>query len=330
MSREQNELSDHVTVLVFKDNYAARTFQIPLGWITRFGVLIGGLVGIAILTSILAIKYYRAVQHASPARVQDLEQELSDLRSAVNAKTTGNPVAPVQNVSSTVAFSNDGLSGDPAAMPSSVPGSEVLTRPFLFTGLPAGTRIVERSTIPIAIHAARANWEGKTLSVNFNIQYHLDDRRNQQGRIIILARGPETLVGYPAGILGRIASGSLISPEQGEYFSVSRFREVKARFGPMASQNALNEVEIILLNEKGEVLLYEKLVPNGVTTAVPQVQTVIQPQAPQVLKAVPAATEEQRNDPVAPNAVWPGPFDAKSSSTAKDPDLNPASGITEP
>src|SRR3954471_4861249 len=81
MNQGSTEISGKVTVLVFKDNYAARTFQIPLNWISRFGIFLGILVGLTTASVFIAFKYYRVAVRTDPSRVQDLEQELTDLRS---------------------------------------------------------------------------------------------------------------------------------------------------------------------------------------------------------------------------------------------------------
>src|SRR5690349_15960243 len=77
--------TSRLTVLVFKENLVARSFQIPLSWITRFGVVISCLVVLATGATILAVKYYRVAERSDSGRVEDLERELDTLRTAYTA-----------------------------------------------------------------------------------------------------------------------------------------------------------------------------------------------------------------------------------------------------
>jgi hypothetical protein len=84
--------------------------------------------------------------------------------------------------------------------------------------------------------------------------------RSQQGRIIVVARGPETLIVYPAGALRAADGNSLFDTEQGEYFSVSRFRETRLELPSVDS--TLRSLEIFLIgndtiDEKYKILIHE-------------------------------------------------------------------------
>src|SRR5262245_23826934 len=74
--------SDEVTVLVFKDNDPSRSFQVSLGWVTRFGFALGCLAAAALFGSFFALKFYRVARKTDPSHVIDLEQQLSDLKTA--------------------------------------------------------------------------------------------------------------------------------------------------------------------------------------------------------------------------------------------------------
>lgn len=259
--------SEPVTVLVFKDNLVARTFQVSLAWITRFGVLLATLCVTGIVSAILAAKYYYVARGADPVRVQELEQELSELRTsyqsaletqnaqATAAAPTSVPVptsAPVPTVTVTVT---------PAPVAA---GKTEMPPAQLFTDLPASAQPF-RGEIPVAIHAPKLTWAsssgGRFLKVRFSIQYVLENRGSQQGRIVILARGPDALLAHPQGVFRKFGEGSLIAPERGEYFSVSRIREVKADFGPVSSTDTVQDVEVLLFNTNGELLLKQSFVP---------------------------------------------------------------------
>jgi hypothetical protein len=91
------------------------------------------------------------------------------------------------------------------------------------------------------------------------IQYIADDGGNQQGRIVILARGPDTLMAYPKGVLDTNQAKSLINPLRGEFFSVSRMRPIQADFGPLDADDTFTEVTVMILSQAGKLLYEEKV-----------------------------------------------------------------------
>lgn len=256
MPLESPPVSNDVTVLVFKDNHASKSFKIPLQWISRLGALLGLLAFGSLVCAYLAAKYYRTSRATSVTHVRELEQELVDLRGKVNATA---PV-PIPTVTVTAAP----LAQVPA-LPSSASSSSSVTTPLFFSAMPAKVQAPPKdlATVPIALVTPKITWEGKTLSVNFALQYIRDDKGSQQGRIILLARGPETLLAYPDGALNRPTADSLVAPDQGEYFSVSRFREVHAEFGPLKSADAIQDIEAIILSQAGQVLIHQVLSPTA-------------------------------------------------------------------
>lgn len=240
MSQGSAEISDKITLLVFKDNYAARTFQIPLSWISRFGLALGAVLALSLVSTFTAFKYYRVAVKTNPIRVQDLEQEINDLR------------ANLKNLES---------------KPTSTPSNTKTISPVdgksipIFSSFPLSiqTQIPDASTLPFKIQSIETLWMGKTLRVKFSLNYTKGDEGTQEGKVLILARGPESLLAYPAGSFNRVGSESLFNPEQGESFSVSRFREVKADFGPMHSTDSIQEVEIFIFTHQSQLLSYQKI-----------------------------------------------------------------------
>ena len=71
---------DQVTVVVFKDNYAARSFKVPLGWFSRLGAGVGLLFVATLLVTLVAVKYYRLAHQGDPARIGTLEEEIHELK----------------------------------------------------------------------------------------------------------------------------------------------------------------------------------------------------------------------------------------------------------
>lgn len=237
--RSDLKSSDQITVLVFKDNHAARTFQISLRWISKFGIFLGFLAALALLSVYFAFQYYRLRINSDPFRIQDLEQEISELKSARTVEAKAVTPAPEASIPS---------QGEPSI-------------PLLFSALPTSVHgpfpAVEE--IPIKILPPRISWSGHTLKVNFALQYRKDDEKSQEGRIFVFARGPEAFLAYPAEAIEPAGSPHLVNPEKGESFHVSRYREVKASFESVQNRGALREVEILILKNDGAPLFYQKL-----------------------------------------------------------------------
>ena len=75
-SQKRNTLS----VLIFKDNLAARSFEVRLSWIYRLSALLGVAAVVTFLSAGLAVKYYMIARRSDGARVIDLERRLADLQ----------------------------------------------------------------------------------------------------------------------------------------------------------------------------------------------------------------------------------------------------------
>jgi hypothetical protein len=120
---------------------------------------------------------------------------------------------------------------------------------MLFSALPPSVKgeipLVARPSVPIEISTPQLKWQGRKLKVNFDIRFVGPEGKSQQGRILILARGPETLIAYPDGVISPAGSGFLLDPEQGEYFSVARFRETRIELP--AVDSPLRTLEIFLI-----------------------------------------------------------------------------------
>ncbi|MEK6577845.1 MAG: hypothetical protein AABZ55_01345, partial [Bdellovibrionota bacterium] len=82
------ESTHDVTVLVFKDNYAARSFQVPLKWISKMGFFLWLGFAITVLSIFFGVKYYRIARRVDLSRVQGLENELLDLQASYHALET--------------------------------------------------------------------------------------------------------------------------------------------------------------------------------------------------------------------------------------------------
>lgn len=273
--------TDEVTVMVFKDNDASRSFQVSLGWITRLGFALGLLVSASLLASFFAFKFYRVARKADPSRVMDLENQIAELstdKKNLEIKLAAAPQAavqrsvnpmPVPTVTVTVtpimaAAPVNPVTPAPAPVTSSTSTSSAAA--LLFSALPRTTQDLSASAskLPITVSPAHTSWysSGRSLRVDFDIQYVGTDHGSEQGRIIVLARGPNSLFVYPEGALTGAGTESLIAPHQGEYFSVSRFREVKAEFPEIRATGAIHDIEVMIMNLDGQLLFYEKFAAN--------------------------------------------------------------------
>ncbi|MGZ6371744.1 MAG: hypothetical protein ACXWPM_13385, partial [Bdellovibrionota bacterium] len=151
MSSEQ-DVSDQVTVLVFKDNYASRTFQFSLSWISRLGLLMGLLTAVTFLSVFFALKYFRIAHKADPTHVQDVEQELADLRTsykAMETKATDAEAAAAKAQSAATTAAANAATGPAAALPLAQ-----IVPPIPTTAAPVPTVTVTVTATPAAPVAA--------------------------------------------------------------------------------------------------------------------------------------------------------------------------------
>ena len=115
-------------------------------------------------------------------------------------------------------------------------------------------------SLKINLTPAQSTLKGDRLSVKFAIQYIANDGKNQQGRIVLLARSASGLLAYPEGVLNLMDTGTLIAPERGEFFSVGRYREVATEFTlPAGSSAGYREIEVLLFKQDGSILLHQRI-----------------------------------------------------------------------
>jgi hypothetical protein len=323
-SEHSSELNDELTVMVFKDNSAARTFKVSLSWISKLGLVIGVVTAVAVLGVFLSTRFYLTARQASksgdPAYVQALETENSSLKTSLKQAQTQVAAVPVATQAPVAQTAPSAPAPTVTVTVTAAPAAAnapVATAPLVSTALGPGFSALPSSITPdfagssISIYEPKVKWSGKTLKVQFFIQYNKEDKGNQQGRIILIARGPQTLSSYPADIFTSGDSPALIAPEKGEYFSVSRIREVKADFGPAKTTRDFTAVEVFLLSTDQKLLVHQIL------------KAPEQPVAP--VKAAPKPKAEETQDPSSDTTP-----DAQASSQPAAQPLTPPTDSAPP
>jgi hypothetical protein len=264
-------------VLVFQGGLASRNFEIPLSWFARLGWIFGGSILVAALSTGTALLVWRTSHESQPERLKELELQIQTLETqlAERPQSLPSPVAPAAS-----------LQAEPVPAPTvtvtvTAPAETSLAQfnPFAqkatpsdsapivgFTAFPPSVTgvipWVARPSVPIEMTPPQLQWQGKKLKLKFDIRYVGPEGKSQQGRIIVAARGPETLIVYPTGALRPTGSGSLFDPEQGEYFSVARFRETRVELPSVDSP--LRTLEIFLIgqdsiDQQNKILIHETL-----------------------------------------------------------------------
>jgi hypothetical protein len=256
-----------IQVLVFQDGLASRNFEIPLAWISRLGWYIGGSLLVTILSVGTTIHFWRQSHRAQPERLRELEQQIRVLGEAklkADAVVPGLPApAPVAAASlgptltgvTPVVCAPPAVAPAPAPVPAAPCAPTIVTRPgpgtpatVAFRSFPVAIMgevpLIARPSVPLEVSSPLTQWQGRKLKLQFDIRFTGKEGDNQQGRIVVLARGPDVVLGYPSGAVRGIDSPHLFDPEKGEFFSVSRFRQTKVEFP--AVDSSIQTVEILL------------------------------------------------------------------------------------
>ncbi len=256
--------------MVFKDNLASRSFKLPLRWFNRIGWIFGTLTAAVILLALLSARYAVQLRSSDSGRIEGLEEEIEELQKqneTLQGKLTEVQNTPPPTVAVTDASPVPGQNVDIAA-----PSDAAALPADALSQIPAGQRFAfvppnsitqplpATDALPFTLTPPTFAWRSRMLSVKFAFQYIKGDGGKQEGRFMLLARGPSHLLTYPEGALPSSAQGTpLIQPQKGEFFSVSRYREVMAEFGPVGSSADLTEVQVLIFNSRGELILSQTL-----------------------------------------------------------------------
>ena len=274
MKTKQTTSSDQITVIIFKDHLASRSFRFPMKWISRLGLIIGFITFSSVLGIALAVKYYRLAASSHPANLHELELELNDLKAQLSQTAPHTNTASIQNTHNTQAQPQI----DPQATePQPTTTTGIREGHPLYSLFPSNTQLskTQQNEFPLQVQSPRFKWINQSLSVEFALENKKSSSGSQQGRIILLAHGKNFFISYPEGTLQHLSQNhspsSLLHPEQGESYSVSRYRLVSAHFSPVGSKKMRQSLEIFLFNREGTELLFHHTYP--ITDQEPQAPT---------------------------------------------------------
>jgi hypothetical protein len=280
MNPNQTRSSDRITVLVFKDHLASRTFHLSLKGLTQLCGFLFILTFLAFLTPLLAYKYYRTQLKLTQLRTEG-PSPVGLFPASSNQKDASISPLPHPTSPQPGLMNGGGTSrGAELSSHSQEPPHEALSsgssHPFMTSlsssELPYTTQIFSAhhlsappplERLAFAVENPKFTWKERSLQVRFALHYTKGDQDSQQGRILLLARSNQGLRTYPDGVLTPSGSATLLTPEKGEFFSVSRFREVKAEFGPLSARETLFNIEVFLFNSEGGLLYYQSHTPDA-------------------------------------------------------------------
>jgi len=234
---------DSLTLLIFKDNFSSRSFKIPIRWIRRLSIMLAIMVLLTLISvTFTGQTYFNSERSRQLRKIEAIETELFSVKEDFSS---------LQAKYRLLTQSDEAL-------------EKAKTSPTLFTGLPSQVKPIDQTVRPnISLTDREMIWTNSGhVEVRFNIRYVKSDNGTQRGRIVILARGSGQLHSYPNEALNPPGFESLIDPQKGEYFSVSRFRSVKMRFGPFKNKDDISHVEILLFGTNFETLFIETLQMN--------------------------------------------------------------------
>jgi hypothetical protein len=237
----QSEKSDKIlTVQVHHENLNPRTFKVPVRWIHRASWMAWALVTLALASTVYAIREYYSERSARPELVTELENEVQNLKIALEKKTTSSPSAASGSIGSSPV---DSKATD--TKPSPAPGIPVEGKEGVWNGLAEQITVPPAGTEPsIRMEDARVEWQGKYAIFTLNVMYRDPGKGSQQGHLVALGRSNDRIFAHPEGVLNTSSGSALFDANRGEYFSVARFRVLKARFGPFETNDQLREIQV--------------------------------------------------------------------------------------
>jgi hypothetical protein len=236
-----------LTVQVHHEQLDPRTFKIPVRWIHRASWMAWILVSVALSSTVYAVREFYSERSARPELVSELENEVQNLKIALEKKITSAPA----NQAPSGSTPSDPNAREEKPLPAA--GIPVEGKEGVWSGLAEQITTPPAGTEPtIRFEDARMEWQGKYLAFNLNVVYRDPGTGSQQGHLVVLGRSNDRIFAHPEGVLNTTSGSALFDANRGEYFSVARFRVLKARFGPFESPDQLREIQVFAfdLNNK--------------------------------------------------------------------------------
>lgn len=235
---------EKLTVVIFKNQLTSRTFEVSRKNLERIGISFVVVIFLAFFSSLFFIRtgvqMIKNKENNNSERIPELEKQLGELKSSYESLQA--------HLAGTT--KNGGSS----------PQSSL--RSILFTSIPNDSLrspVPSRETLPFRLDSMKAHWQGNFLLVSSSIEYTKGDEGSQQGNFFILAQGPQNLYAHPEGAFSDPGSETLLDPESGEYFSVARFREIRARFGPVERKDQIQSLTIYIFDRNKNLIYLDRL-----------------------------------------------------------------------
>jgi hypothetical protein len=237
-------MNEKLTVILFKNHLTSRTFEVSLKKLERIGISFVVVIFLAIFSSVFfvrsGLKMLRTKDAGNAERTEILERQLSELKTSYEALQAH-------------------LSGSTAAGSNL---SQSSLRSVLFTSIPTNSvrsPIPSRDSLPFRLEGMKSRWQGNFLYISTAIEYTRGDEGTQQGNFFIVAHGPQNLYAHPEGAFSDAGSETLMDPESGEYFSVARYREIRARFGPVERRDQIESISIYLFDRNKNLIYLDRI-----------------------------------------------------------------------
>lgn len=243
-----------LTFQLHQGHLSPRTFRIPRRWLFQASLAAWGLAGVALFSTVFAIRESMSEKIARPELIKELETEIQELKIALEKRGS----APVQPSAATPETTESGRV-DPKATdekPLPAAGDPWEGKDAVWSGLAENITLPEPGVeAAVRVEDPRVEWEGKYANFTLNILYREPGKGSQQGHIVALGRAPDRIFAHPEGVLNSPSGAHLFDPNRGEYFSVGRFRVLKTRLGPFDQRNQLQEVQVFLFDLNNKLIL---------------------------------------------------------------------------
>jgi len=242
-----------LTVQVHHENLNPRTFKVPIRWIHLSSWMAWALVSLTLVSTVYALREYYSERSARPELVSDLENEVQNLKIALEKKSSPGASSGPVATGATPVDSKASNEKPPVA-----PGVPLEGKEGAWSGLaeqittpPQGTQAM------IRLEDAKVEWQGKYANFTVNVVFRDPGKGSQQGHLVALGRSNDRIYAHPEGVMNTASGSALFDANRGEYFSVARFRVLKARLGPFETNEQLREVQVFAFDLNNKLILIQ-------------------------------------------------------------------------